>query len=590
MIKKLGFFFLFFAISWGIYSQDSLQVFPVNWRGDIPGEIAHHLQTYSSLAIDSGMIGSQLSKLSKEMGRKGYVSFQPGPWELVGDSLNILVFPGPNYRITSIQLDSLSPLVARRELDKWVDSSPPLDWESLESRLTNLLKEFPEKGYPFAQFHQEGIDYIPIDSGLMEVGLRYRFELGPKIHIHSLRFSGDIQDKESFLQSLSGIFPGDVFQQSRIQRLQSLLTNTRYFEEVSRPKVTFIQSGQADIEVEAQASRRGKFDAVLGILPPSESNQKLQFVGLVQLGLISPLGLGEYLSLDFRSLRASSQQLDLEVEFPYLFQLPFGIKGNLHMLKQSEDFLNVNGEAGLVYYIQPNFSVEALVSRQNSRLLELGESVQDSSLALLNADGNRQQVGLRIAYENLDYPFNSTKGLSLQVEATTGNRSIQQNSQIPEEKYLGLPESQKSTALQWELKSYLPLGRRQVIHLAYTGFHLDQGQFFQNDQLQVGGAKTLRGFNENEFFTDSYQQWTLELRLLLERASNLFIFGDYATLRNKVGTQQRRLNPLGLGIGMNYATKVGILSLSYGIGRAKGAEIPFEASRGKIHVGLVNRF
>ena len=108
--------------------------------------------------------------------------------------------------------------------------------------------------------------------------------------------------------------------------------------------------------------------------------------------------------------------------------------------------------------------------------------------------------------------------------------------------------------------------------------------------MQVGGSRSLRGFNENAFFTDSYQQMTLEWRLLLERESNLFIFGDYARLRNKLATESERIFPLGFGLGMNYGTKVGILTLSYGVGRARGAQIPFEASRGKIHVGLVSRF
>ena len=102
--------------------------------------------------------------------------------------------------------------------------------------------------------------------------------------------------------------------------------------------------------------------------------------------------MGEYFFLDYKSLRAGSQQLEIDLELPYLLRLPFGIKGNLEMFKQSSDFLNVKGEASFVYFLRPNLQVELDFSRQSSRLLEPGESLTDTSMALLQADGNRNSV------------------------------------------------------------------------------------------------------------------------------------------------------------------------------------------------------
>ena len=254
-----------------------------------------------------------------------------------------------------------------------MDTHPPLDWEHVENRLSQLLPLFPEKGYPFAQFIRRDVTYSPGDSGVMNTSLRYSFQTGPQVHISRIQFTGNVQDKVTFLQAIAGIFPGDVYRQSRIENLQALLRNTRYFEEVGIPQVTFISSDEAAIEVALTPTKRGQFDAVLGILPPSEGNENLQVVGLVQLALVSPTGFGEFLSLDYQSLRASSQQLDIEVEFPYLFKQPFGIRGNLHMLKQEEDFLNVDGLGSLVYYIRPNFSVEGIVSQTRFPVIRIGE-------------------------------------------------------------------------------------------------------------------------------------------------------------------------------------------------------------------------
>ena len=591
MIKKLGILLFLLGVGRVLFAQDSLMNVPVIWKGGENDEIRSLTQQTSHFPKDTAKISQSFRNLSQAMRSKGYPAFRYALDSSRQDTFIVYLKSGPKYVLSDLQLLDLPEKVNSLSLKKWVRSHPPLNWELLDGKLEPLLVNFPNWGYPFARLDREKVDYRLRDSSVMEVALTYRFHPGPLVHISALEFLGDFQEKNQFIQAIGRVFPGDLYQQHRIIQFSRLLRNSRYFDDVGPPQIAFPEPDQAVVSLEVKPSKRGRFDAVLGVLPPSESNEKLLFTGLVQLALISPLGMGEYFFVDYKSLRAGSQQLEIDLELPYLFRLPFGIKGNLEMLKQSTDFLNVQGEASLVYFLRPNLQVELDLSQRSSRLLELDETLTDSSNTLLQADGNRNSVGLGIHFENLDFPINTTKGISFSLEGNTGTRELRQNRLIPEGKYQNLPETQNSRAIKWELKAFYPIGRRQVIHAAFSGFHLDQEVFFQNDQVLLGGSQNLRGFNENAFFTDSYQQFTVEYRFLLERESNLFIFGDYASLRDKVQRSDAgRIHPLGLGLGMSYGTAAGILSISYGIGRASEVSIPFEPSRGKIHIGLINRF
>ncbi|MEM9719115.1 MAG: BamA/TamA family outer membrane protein [Bacteroidota bacterium] len=591
MIKKLGILWLLLSLGGLGYAQDSPSHIPIRWKGKWNPEIQDLLSKRSQVARDTGRISQYISALSSSMRTLGYPELRIRVDSARSDTLLITLYSGPKYVVKKLELKDLPEKVGTRALQKWIKSRPPVDWEVLDEKLKRLLAPFPDWGYPFARLDQQELRYNSLDSSLMEVELMYQFHTGPLVRIQSLNFEGDFQEKNQFVQAIGRIFPGDIYHQTHISQLARLLRNSRYFDEAAAPQISFPEPDQAAISLALKPSKRGRFDAVLGVLPPSEANQNLQFTGLVQLALTSSLGLGEYLFLDYKSLRAGSQQLDVAVEFPYLLRLPFGIKGNLEMLKQESAFLNVRGGGSLVYYVKPNLEIGLNIIQQNSRLLEIGEGLVDTTNALLQADGNRSMVGLGIQFENLDYPINTTQGVFLSVSANTGTREIRQNRLIPEEKYQDIPESQATREIRWELRTYFPIGRRQVIHAAFRGFHLDQAHYFQNDQLLIGGSQNLRGFNENEFFTDSYQQFTVEYRFLLERESNLFIFGDYASLRNQVQRNgEGRIHPLGVGIGMSYGTRAGILSISYGIGQASAVNIPFEPSRGKIHIGLINRF
>lgn len=125
-----------------------------------------------------------------------------------------------------------------------------------------------------------------------------------------------------------------------------------------------------------------------------------------------------------------------------------------------------------------------------------------------------------------------------------------------------------------------------MLHLANRSYYLFQKRIFQNDQIPLGGSRNIRGFNENQFFSDRYTYFTAEYRLLLSQNSYLFGFSDAGWLRDNAS--RNTYQPIGFGLGLTYDTPAGIVSFTYAVGKV--GDIAFQPTRGKIHVGFVSQF
>jgi outer membrane protein assembly factor BamA len=202
-------------------------------------------------------------------------------------------------------------------------------------------------------------------------------------------------------------------------------------------------------------------------------------------------------------------------------------------------------------------------------------------------DGRDQTYGLGLLFENVDYRFNPTRGWIIRADIGLGRKRIIENPRLHDALYEDLDLELPKREAEFELWWFHRFGKRWVLALGERAYWLDQRQYFQNDLLQVGGSRSIRGFNENEFFTNFYSLSTAEWRFLLEKNSYLFVFGDYAYLENATAAR-KVVHPTGFGLGMTYETRAGMVSLTYAAGRVEGQA--FAPSRGRIHVGLINQF
>jgi outer membrane protein assembly factor BamA len=386
-----------------------------------------------------------------------------------------------------------------------------------------------------------------------------------------------------------GIYPGDAYSQEKIDNAPRILNSSVYFKNTRQVKVTYLSEEKVKLKIDLESRKAGKFDLLLGILPPRDDNStKLQFTGLVDFQLVSPIfKAGEILEFRFDKLVGSSQKMHLQYAHPYLFGSPMRIHTEFDLLKQDTTFLTRFFKGAVYYAFSPNLAIKVYAKTKTSSLISTTRYEQDTNRVPPVLDGRDQTYGVGFEFQNLDYRLSPRKGIEVRADFGLGRKRVTKNPRLTDNIYenlmLNLPKKEVEFGLAW----YRAYSKRLVLKLANHTFWLDQEQYFQNDLLQVGGSRSIRGFNENQFFTSFYSLFTLENRFLLEQNSYIFVFTDYAYLENQAGPD-KVLRPWGLGLGLTYETKAGMVSLTYAVGKVK--DFGFQPSRGRIHVGLINQF
>ncbi|PHX73968.1 MAG: hypothetical protein CK547_05695 [Chitinophagaceae bacterium] len=113
-------------------------------------------------------------------------------------------------------------------------------------------------------------------------------------------------------------------------------------------------------------------------------------------------------------------------------------------------------------------------------------------------------------------------------------------------------------------------------------------KIFTNELFQLGGIKTLRGFDEESIYASRFLIATLEYRFLIGPSSYLFSFIDAAQTARKIYRAAYNAKYVGAGLGISFETKSGIFSLAYAVGKQPEKALNFKQA--KIHFGFVSLF
>lgn len=573
-----------------VHAQDSVRtrrpVKEVRADFKLPSKVQRKTERIFEGKKDSLGIAKAAREAEAYLAGEGYIEAAVDSFRQVGKVLHLSIHTGPRYLLDSIGLYGLGELEYQKAgYQKLVQKKVPFDPDEFQQRLASNLDAYQNQGYPFARFDSLRTGWRKSGENLLGT-ISYRFQPGRLVTIDSVLVEGDVREKEAFIQGMIGIYPGDVFDQGAIDQASKILSNSIYFKNVKAAKVEFVDEQTAKIKLKVEPRKAGKFDLLLGILPPRDESARLEFTGLADFQLVSPLfRSGELLTFRFDKLVGSSQKLHLSYTQPYLFGSPMQVQGEFDLLKQDTTFLTRYLRLSTAYAFSPQLSVRVYYKNKTSSLIATKQ--YDSLRPPPVLDGKDQTYGIGFQFQNLDYRFNPRRGWDISLDFGVGRKRIVDNPTLDDRIYSGLTLRLPKREADFQIRWFRNYTKRLVLMLGGRTYWLDQEQYFQNDLLQTGGSRTIRGFDENQFFANLLVQGTIENRFLLEENSYIFVFSDYAYLENR-SENGSTLRPWGMGLGLTYETRAGMVSVTYATGRV--AEFPFQPSRGRIHVGLVNQF
>jgi outer membrane protein assembly factor BamA len=497
-------------------------------------------------------------------------------------TLHAALHLGKTYKLAYLGKGNVeNPYLSGTALRKNYRSERPYSHKEIVSIQKRILRNCENEGYPFASLY---LDSIVFEQE--KISAQINLNKNKAVFIDSVTIRGDAAIAPVFIYNYLGVKPGDLYNESQISKISFRLKELAFVREVRENRVIFTDK-YTKVELFLENKKASQFDGILGLLPDENKAGKYKVTGEAHIKLQNSLRRGEIIELNWKQLPNSSQDLKIRALYPFLFNTPFGLDGYLSIFRKDSTYIDVIKSLGVQYSFTGNNYIKAFVKDKQSDL-QSSKGLENATVLPAYADIKVLSYGLTFHFENLDYRLNPRRGISFETTGSIGNRDIKKNQDINPVLYDSI--LLRSTSYQGELiiDKYFSLSGRHVLNLGGIGGYIYNPEIFSNELFRIGGLRSLRGFDEESIFASTYGIAKLEYRYLLEQNSFLFAFVNGAWYENQSRHTLLSDTPVGFGAGINFETRLGVMSLSYALG--KQFSNPILLRNGKIHFGIVNYF
>ena len=540
-------------------------------------------QLLSSVTFrDTFLLQREMQKAILKLQSNGYLAASIDSLRRDSLSFTALLFLGEKYRWAKLEKGNVDEaLLSGTGFRQKMFQQKSFRYSQIAKVENNILVNCENNGYPFASVK---LDSITIADN--EVHARLNLEKNRFYKIDSVLMKGKDVVAPVYIYNYIGIRPGAIYDESRVRRISSRLRELPFVTEIKPNEVVF-EEKETKLLLYLEPRKASQFDGVLGVAPDNAG--KIILTGEAHLKLQNALSRGEVIELNWRQLAARTQDLKVHALYPYILNTPVGVDGHLSIYKQDTTYIDVIKNLGVQYMFNGTNYIKAFVNDKESTLLST-KGLETQTVLPDYADITTTSYGLTIHYEKLDYRFNPRKGFMIETSPSTGNRVIKKNGDLNPVIYDSLKLRTTQYHFEFSGDYFIPVTQRQVIDIGNISGYVYSPDLFTNELFRIGGLKSLRGFDEESIRASLFAIGKIEYRYLLEQNSFLFAFYNQAWYENnsRGDVIDRKDTPYGFGAGINFETKLGIMSVSYALG--KQFDNPLYFRNGKVHFGIISYF
>lgn len=443
-------------------------------------------------------------------------------------------------------------------------------WADIAIDADAIVTAFEAIGYPFARVD---VDWSVSDSAARAIDVNFLIHSGPYTSLQFIEFPGNRQTKISFLFRETRLRIGEAYNQRRIDDARRRLARLDFIRRVEKPHVLLNSVGQTGIRIPVEEGRSTRIDAVAGYVPAGE-NGKGVFNGLVNLELLNLFGSGRRARVHWERPDVRVQSVDVAYREPWIFDQPLALRFDFG--QRVEDTLYVSRRIAARVEVEFGTRTSVWGSVQSESVFS-----DSASAAILNLpDYQTTYTEAGFALESRDHPTNPRSGAYFSTFAGTGWRKREKIGTMSSGSFRQHRLGMDSEIAQELFGSWILDGSVHARALETT-----EPEVLLPDFYRLGGARTLRGYREEQFIGSRVGWASTELRYWLGPASRVFLFCDAGGIyREKSGPEENTLVKVGAGFGLRLETNIGVWGFDYGIGEED------RLLSGKLHISLQSSF
>ena len=497
--------------------------------------------------------------------------------------ISIKISEGRQVIIGEINISGNS-LITGKELYDLIQTKAgkPLNEGTLNNDIVDILDLYEKKGMPFTRVEIKDITlYDTENSPKIKIDLRIKEE--EKIKIENIKISGNETTKDYVITREIKLDRDKQITKQSLEDTKRRLEALNIFESVTEPKVYFSkQSKTAGLIIEVIEGNTNTFDGILGYVPPPVEGEKGYLTGLVDLSFRNLFGTGRKLNAKWQQQVKGTQELEFKYNEPYIFSLPLSIDAGFQQRIQDTTYTKRRVDLKGDLIINDNITVSAIGGYE--RVIPSDDSLR----TFVIADSRTLYSGLELKYDSRDNIYIPNSGIVYKTAYIYGSKKVFNESKVNKDLQNSKDESFTIQRMLMELELYFSTFKRQSNLLRFFGGNIISNKIEDADLFRIGGLKYVRGYRAEQFLASRLISANIEPRFSFGRKSFIFAFFDmgyyYREADNENSIPKQESFIFGYGAGMRFETKIGIIGVSYALGKGDSF------LDGKINFGYINEF
>lgn len=346
-----------------------------------------------------------------------------------------------------------------------------------------------------------------------------------------------------------------VFSKQKLKTISTLTNRLDFIKENKAPEVLF-KKDATHLYLFFDKLGTSSFDGIVNF-SSKENGKRLLLNGNLDLKLNNTFNSGEKFEIIWNKVSDEKTDFKINSYVPYLFNSKFSTTLEFNLYRQDSTFINTSFKINTDYSINQRSHASVLYSSENSNyLLNTSDNELETYSNYFIGLGYQMK---KLSTSNL-YDFNN--GININLIIGKRKTSLESINQLK---------------LHFSVFANLQINDRGYLAIKNESGLLTSKNYLLNELFRIGGANSIRGYNEQSIFTNGYSYSNMEFRYLLNRTSYLYSITDLGAYKESTTNKIKKL--LGIGVGYQFKINNNFVNLGYVISTNSRTNTKLNSSR-----------
>ena len=419
------------------------------------------------------------------------------------------------------------------------------------SDLTNqLLKQIDRKGNSFSE-----ITYVNplLKNDTLFLEMKISNSSSRKIDKVITRGYEDFPKK--FITKYFLIDKNTVFSKQKLNQVSALSNKLDFIKEKKAPEVLF-KKDSTHLYLFLDKIGTSSFDGLVNF-SSKENGKGLLVNGNLDLKLNNTFNTGEKFEIIWNKVSDEKTDFKINSYVPYILNSKFSTTLEFYLYRQDSTFINTNFELKTDYSINQKSHASILYSSEKSNYL-----LDISNNDLASYSNYFIGLGYELKKSSTSNLYKYKNGLNLNL--TIGKRKTD-------------TESINQLKFHFSAFANVQINNRGYLNIKNESGLLTSKNYLLNELFRIGGANSIRGYNEQSIFTNGYSYSNIEFRYSLDTSSYLYSITDLGVYKENTTNKIKKL--LGIGAGYQFRINNNLVNLGYVISTNSSTNAKLNSSR-----------